>query len=151
MAKQRLEDIAIDCSKAYKKQCLKDKKALQKSDSRNLEVAINLYNYIEETPGMTRASLAELLNVSQAYLSKVINGNVNLTLKTIEKYEKILSISLLPKPDMKKSCSHDILLSLPREKVHSTETFSFGPESIQGYSLNFNLTNNGDKIQICRY
>jgi transcriptional regulator with XRE-family HTH domain len=149
MAKQRLEDITMDCSKAFKKQYRNDKRALQNGDSRNLEVAINLYNYIEETPGMTRASLAELLDVSQAYLSKVINGNVNLTLGTIEKYEKILSISLLPKPDMKKSCSHDILLSLPRERVHSTETFSFGPESLQGYS--FNLTNNGDKIQICRY
>ena len=149
MAKQRLEDIAIDCSKAYKKQCLKDKKALQKSDSRNLEVAINLYNYIEETPGMTRASLAKLLNVSQAYLCRVINGNVNLTLRTIEKYEKILSISLLPKSETDNSCCHDILLSLPQEKVYSTETFAFGPESLQRYS--FNLTEHGNTIQICRY
>lgn len=149
MAKQRLEDIAIDCSKAFKKQCRKDKKALQKSDSRNLEVAINLYNYIEETPGMTRASLAKLLNVSQAYLCRVINGNVNLTLRTIEKYEELLSISLLPKTEPERSCSYPIILSLPREKVHSTEAFSFGPESFQGYS--FNLTNNGDKIQIYRY
>lgn len=149
MAKQRLEDITIDCSKAFKKQYRKDRKALQKSDSRNIEIAINLYNYIEETPGMTRATLAELLNVSQAYLCRVINGNVNLTLRTIEKYEELLSISLLPKTEPEKSCSHPIILSLPREKVYSTEAFAFGPESFQGYS--FNLTEHGNTIQICRY
>lgn len=149
MAKQRLEDIAIDCSRAFMKQCRKDKKALRKSTSRNLEVAINLFNYIEDTPGMSRATLAEKLNVSQAYLCRVINGNVNLTLKTIEKYEDILNIELLPKPHDEQIQKPALLLGIPSARVDSTGTFSFGAEFSSAYS--FNCLDNGNSVQICSY
>ena len=58
MAKHTLEDVAIDHSRSFKRQLRKDKKALKKYESRNFDVAINLFNYVEDTPGMTRASLA---------------------------------------------------------------------------------------------
>ena len=96
MPKTNLESLAVDRSRFFKKQSLKARKALSEFDSRNVEVAVNLYNYIENTPGMSRAIIAEKLDVSQAYLCKLINGQINLSIKTIEKYEETLGILLSP-------------------------------------------------------
>lgn len=102
MATKRLADVAIDRSRSYeRKRRAREKELLKRAPdeehySRTLEIAINLYNYIQDTPGMSRALLAEKLHVSQAYLCKLINGKLNPSIKTIEKYERILSVKLLP-------------------------------------------------------
>lgn len=149
MARHKIEDFAIDRSRSFKRQNRKDKRAL-KSNSRNLEVAINLFNYVEDTPGMTRAILAKKLDVSQAYLSKVINGNVNLTLKTIEKYEEMLKVTLLPKMDKEEAAYQPMLLSIPQPKICTSEVYSFALDSASTlYSTK--EFNHGNTVQICIY
>lgn len=148
MAKKRLEDIAIDCSRYYKRQNRLAKKSIS-GNSRNLEVAVNLYNYVEDTPEMSRAILAEKLDVSQAYLCKVINGNANLTLKTIEKYEELLQVPLLARGETKEPTKQKPLLKVPQSKIISSEVYSIKLESV--YSFKPNTPDYGNPIQICLY
>lgn len=137
MSNSKLESWAIDGSKFFKKQSHKAKEALKNSDSRNMEVAWAIFNYIEDTPGMSRSILAEQLGVSQAYLCKLINGQINLSLNTIEKYEDALGIRLLPG----RQC-------IPSEKVYASEAFSF--DSLYMEST-FKASRHGNKVQICCY
>ncbi|MBP5649717.1 MAG: helix-turn-helix transcriptional regulator [Bacteroidales bacterium] len=45
--------------------------------------------------GLTKKSLAEKMNVTPQYVSKLLKGQENLTLKTIAELEKALNISLI--------------------------------------------------------
>ena len=127
MATKSLADLAIDRSKSYERKRRASEKKHKRRErnqgqySRVLEIAINLYDYIQNTPGMSRALLAEKLNVSQAYICNLINGKLNPSIKTIEKYERILSVSLLPAGEIENETS--IISQLPRIKVMSTEFF----------------------------
>ena len=127
MAKKRLEDVAVDRSRSYEKKRQASEKELRRHlsnedhYSRTLEIAINLYNYIHDTPGMNRALLAEKLNVSQAYICNLINGKLNPSIKTIEKYERTLSIRLLPSGV--EADRTQIITSLPSFKVLATDYF----------------------------
>lgn len=149
MAKKKIDDIAIDCSRTFKKEIKKDLRLSKKRNSRNIDVSMSLYEYVENTPGMSRLLLAKKLGVSQAYLCKLINGNINLTLNTIEKYEKILSIDLLPRPTIKTKINNTAFLRLPQEKVYSTGCFSLSFDTFNQFSIN-NL-NNGNKVQLFSY
>ena len=137
MSKNRLEDVAIDRSGSYerKRRASEEefKKRMRNEDqySRTLEIAINLYNYIQNTPGMNRALLAEKLHVSQAYISNLINGKLNPSIKTIEKYERILSAKLLP-VDVQVE-KFIIVASLPSCKVMSTDFFKASSEESNYY------------------
>lgn len=148
MPKTNLESLAVDRSRFFKKQSLKARKALSEFDSRNVEVAVNLYNYIENTPGMSRAIIAEKLDVSQAYLCKLINGQINLSIKTIEKYEETLGILLLPKTQ-KKAIENKLMTSLPAEKICGAEAFSF--DTSRYYESYIYIPEYGNQFQICGY
>jgi len=54
---------------------------------------------------ISRAEVAERLGVSRAYVTKVLNGNPNLTIKTLLKLSdalgRELAIHFVPKPDRK--------------------------------------------------
>lgn len=52
----------------------------------------------KDTNGMSQKKLAEMLNVSPQYVNKVVRGQENLSLETICKIEKALSISLIDVP-----------------------------------------------------
>ncbi len=138
MAKKRLEDVAVDRSRFYERERRtsekKFKRHLRNEDhySRTLEIAINLYNYIQDTPGMNRAQLAEKLNVSQAYICNLINGKLNPSIKTIEKYERILSIRLLPSEGW--ADRTQIITSLPDSTVWATENFEKTSEESNNYN-----------------
>lgn len=148
MSTKKLEDFAIDGSRFFKKQSLKAKEALKNFDSRNLEVALAIFNYVEDTPGMSRAILAEKLGVSQAYLCKLINGQINLSLKTIEKYEDALGIQLLPGRHSK-SLDNEFCVSMPDEMVYASEAFFLGmPLNIDS---TYNAFDYGNQVQICCY
>lgn len=147
MSNSKLESWAIDGSKFFKKQSHKAKEALKNSDSRNMEVAWAIFNYIEDTPGMSRSILAEQLGVSQAYLCKLINGQINLSLNTIEKYEDALGIRLLP-GRQNKLLGNEFVICIPSEKVYASEAFSF--DSLYMEST-FKASRHGNKVQICCY
>ena len=149
MAKKRIEDIAIDRSKSFKRQLKKDLRTSKEQASRNIDVSISLFDYVENTPGMSRILLAQKLGVSQAYLCKLINGKVNLTINTIEKYEKILAIDLIPRTTPKVVQKEMYLLRIPQENIYSRGYFSLQFNSLYGFPTN-NISN-GNSIQICRY
>ena len=141
MATKRLEDVAVDRSRSYeRKRCASEKafnKKMRNTEeySRTLEIAINLYDYIQNTPGMNRALLAEKLNVSQAYICNLINGKLNPSIKTIEKYERILSVRLLPVD--KNSAQMLVVTSLPTVKVMASEYFN----QVQEFNYVFEYAN----------
>lgn len=137
MAMKRLEDVAVDRSRSYERKRRASEKTYKKQKrnaeeySRTLEIAINLYDYIQNTPGMNRALLAEKLHVSQAYICNLINGKLNPSIKTIEKYERILSAKLLPTGS--NEVQNKIVASLPVVKVMSSEYFNQAQEANYGY------------------
>lgn len=57
--------------------------------------------------GMQRATLAKKLGTSPAYVSMVLNGNQNMTIRTLERIATALdfnvAIVLAPKPPRKRS------------------------------------------------
>lgn len=92
---KKLNSIAINRASFFRKQYKRDKRNLSQDNPYLTEVSLRLMDYIEDNPDMSRARVAEMLNISQAYLSKIINGKANLSLKVINKYEKALGIPLL--------------------------------------------------------
>ncbi|MBQ7750024.1 MAG: helix-turn-helix transcriptional regulator [Bacteroidales bacterium] len=148
MANKRLEDVAIDRSRSYERKRRASEKEYEKRTrnedqySRTLEIAINLFNYIQDTPGMNRALLAEKLHVSQAYICNLINGKLNPSIKTIEKYERILSVRLLPVEV--KADRHSIITSLPSCEVLATEFFKKNSEES-------NFVKYANRVQIFSY
>lgn len=148
MSKKRLEDVAVDRSRSYEKKRRASEKEYKKRTrdegqySRTLEVAINLQNYIQDTPGMNRALLAERLHVSQAYICNLINGKLNPSIKTIEKYERILSVSLLPTEV--RADRTPIISSLPTCKVLATEFYLESNEAPKYYEY-------ANRVQIFSY
>ena len=150
MSNKRLEDVAVDRSRSYERKRRASEKEYEKhvrneeQYSRTIEIAMNLYNYIQDTPGMNRALLAETLHVSQAYICNLINGKLNPSIKTIEKYERILSIRLLPVGE-RKADRMQIITSLPPVKVLATDYFvenSVESSNYKGYA---------NRIQIYSY
>ncbi len=148
MLKKRLEDVAVDRSWSYEKKRraseIEYKKRTQDEDqySRIIEIAINLHNYIQDTPGMSRALLAEKLHVSQAYICNLINGKLNPSIKTIEKYERILSVRLLP-TEVKVERT-PIISSLPTCKMLATEFYIEGNGASNYYEY-------ANRVQIFSY
>lgn len=149
MIKQRLEDVSVDRSRDYEKMrraCIKEHEKRENNlsqYSRTLEIAINLYKYIQDTPGMNRALLAEKLHVSQAYICNLINGKLNPSIKTIEKYEQILSISLLPKSSI--TDKYHIVSSLPIMRSSSTDLF------VESFAAPSNFFVYANHLQILTY
>lgn len=121
MAQTKLESVAIDRSLYFKRSRNASEKLYKKRErnkgsfTRNLEVAINLHNYMKES-GMSRAELAKKLSVSQAYICNLINGKLNPTIGTIEKYEQILGTNLLP--EKSSFAELPLISSLPEVTVH---------------------------------
>jgi transcriptional regulator with XRE-family HTH domain len=57
-------------------------------------IAMLMLDKMEEL-GLTQKALANQMNVSQQYVSKVLKGRENLSLETLSKIEDILHISVL--------------------------------------------------------
>jgi DNA-binding Xre family transcriptional regulator len=65
--------------------------------NKSAKIAIKILRTIREKD-ITQIKLAELLNVSPQHISKIVQGKENLTLETISKIEKVLSITLIDIP-----------------------------------------------------
>ncbi len=57
-------------------------------------IAMKMLNKMEEL-GMTQKTLAERMNCSQQYVSKVLKGHENLSLETLAKIEEALGLHLV--------------------------------------------------------
>ena len=62
------------------------------------KVAMKMLERMEEL-GMTQKMLAEKMNCSQQYVSKVLKGKENLSLETLFKIETALNLKLVCEPD----------------------------------------------------
>lgn len=61
-------------------------------------VAMKMLERMEEL-GLTQKMLAEKMNCSQQYVSKVLKGKENLSLETLFKIETALNLKLVCEPD----------------------------------------------------
>ena len=149
MAKEKLEEVAIDRTLFYEKNRRLSERNIRKLTrnqeqfTRILEIVINLHNYMLDEK-MTRVELAQKLGVSQAYICNLINGKLNPTVGTIEKYEKILGTSLLPRKYSSKEIQ--VLSTLPDVRVNHHKK-SFNDSSVK----NFNSLEYGYPIQFLAY
>lgn len=61
------------------------------------KIALNIRAILRRT-GMSQVELAERMNVSPAQVTKILSGKENLGLKTIDKIETALGVSLIIVP-----------------------------------------------------
>ncbi len=61
-------------------------------------IAMKMLDRMEEL-GMTQKALAERMNCSQQYVSKVLKGRENLSLETLVKIEDALELRLVYEPE----------------------------------------------------
>lgn len=74
----------------------KVKKLVQKQN----DIAEQIVQIIDNTDGLTQRILAERMGKTESYISRVLSGNVNLTLKTIVAFEKVLDEKILIVPTL---------------------------------------------------
>jgi len=69
-------------------------------------IAIKILRWLRAN-GMTQKELAERLDYSPQYVSKIVKGSENLTLETITKIEKVLEIKLIEVPGLPRNESEE--------------------------------------------
>lgn len=74
--------------------------------------------------GLSKSDLAKRMGVSLQSLSKLLNSQPNMTLKTIAKFEIALGIKIVPKVTV--SYSKELPFLLPNDSLH--EQWSFNKE-----------------------
>ena len=60
------------------------------------KIAVKILLHMKQT-GLTQQALAERMNCTQQYVSKILKGNENLSLDTLSKLEEVLGMNLLSK------------------------------------------------------
>ncbi|MDO5128830.1 MAG: helix-turn-helix transcriptional regulator [Prevotellaceae bacterium] len=60
------------------------------------KIAVKILLRMKQT-GLTQQALAERMNCTQQYVSKILKGNENLSLDTLSKLEEVLGMNLLSK------------------------------------------------------
>ena len=89
--------------------------------------------------------LAEKLNVSEQYISKVLKGSENLSLETITKFESVLGIQILSV----NSCSEvsEIFEPLTKKRGYSLIPEFKEPKIFEEYSGKINILNTTNNYQ----
>lgn len=57
-------------------------------------IAMRMHDRMDEL-GLTQKKLAEMMNCSQQYISKILKGRENLSLETLFKIESVLDIKII--------------------------------------------------------
>ena len=60
------------------------------------KIAVKILLRMKQT-GLTQQALAERMNCTQQFVSKILKGNENLSLDTLSKLEEVLGMNLLSK------------------------------------------------------
>lgn len=66
------------------------------------DIAEQIYSIIENTEGINQKILAEKMGKTESYISRVLGGGVNMTLKTIVEFEHALDENILVVPMLNK-------------------------------------------------
>ncbi|WP_394370583.1 helix-turn-helix transcriptional regulator [Dawidia soli] len=61
---------------------------------RSADISLRVLDVLDEKK-MTQTELAQLMNVSRQYVSRILRGSENLTLETISKLEDVLDVTLI--------------------------------------------------------
>lgn len=67
------------------------------------EIAMRILAITKENKDLNQIRLAELMDVSPQYVSKIVQGNENLSLESIAKLSSVLGVELISFPDFKYS------------------------------------------------
>ncbi len=70
----------------------------------SMSISLKIIDYMQLN-GLSRADIAQRLGVSSQYVSRILAGNINHSLKSIAEMEDALGINLLPTPPSQ-SCSY---------------------------------------------
>lgn len=70
----------------------------------SMSISLKIIDYMQFN-GLSRADIAQRLGVSSQYVSRILAGNINHSLKSIAEMEDALGINLLPTPPSQ-SCSY---------------------------------------------
>ena len=62
-----------------------------------MSISLKIIDYMQLN-GLSRADIAQRLGVSSQYVSRILAGNINHSLKSIAEMEDALGINLLPTP-----------------------------------------------------
>lgn len=87
----------IALSKGAKSKWLENankRKVSEKWSGRSTKIALNVLEILRQK-NMTKQELAEKMQVSAQYISKIIKGQENLTLETISKLESALEVEMI--------------------------------------------------------
>lgn len=90
---EKLDELATDRSK----EVIRKSEELKKNRDwlrMSREIALAIRYYLRKA-GITQCAFAEMLNVSPAYVGKLLKGNENLTLETICRVQNAIGIDLL--------------------------------------------------------
>lgn len=104
-----------------------------------MDFADNLYSKMEEND-VSRADLARLLGVSNAYISKVLNGTINFSIESMSKFAYALGYKIdINFSDKELSC-------LASDSFSSISFDKYKKRNIE-HELRWNLIKSEDKIQ----
>lgn len=92
---------------------IKNKKWLRYSSN----IARRIHAALEDREDLSQTKLAELLNVTPQYISKVLKGQENLTLETIAKLSEALNVELISFPTYKYDLPIKVLLEQKKAKA----------------------------------
>lgn len=82
-------------------------------------IAMRILAAMEDDKSINQILLAEKVGVTRQYINKVVKGKQNLSLKTIDKLEKVLGVELVTFPDYKYS-SNSNARTMVNLKFHSS-------------------------------
>lgn len=108
-------------NKWFRQQILKAEKSFDfRLESLLIEIGEDIA-FLMEQQGLTRSQLAERLGVSRAYVTKILNGNPNLTIKTILKLADVLAQDLEINFKIKREILAQQSAALPKTTLCSME------------------------------
>ena len=103
------------------------------------EIALAIHYYIRKA-GLTQKELAEDLNVSPAYVGKLLKGGENLTLETICKIQRVIGerIISIAKPYL--------TITLTMQAYSSSNMHKFSPEAAKSEKYSERQTNQNNYV-----
>jgi len=85
---------------------------------KQMDIAEAIAGAIEKSNFKTRKAFAEAIGMKESMLSRILAGNVNLTLKTITKIETVLNMNIISVKSFKLDSEHPVKSRLDvRKKV----------------------------------
>lgn len=103
----------------------KERKANQDWLDISFKIATKILRYLRES-GMTQKDLAQKLDCSPQYLSKILKGKENFTIETISRIQNIIKVQLIQVPEFSFAIEYDSDLLIKKShplKVDDTKLF----------------------------